>query len=106
MVRVGSPKGYSWIADQRDALEKSFFKEPEGLRQFRDHRWKALGKKNSDLTGIFFCDHFFASYFLNQVKIWPQQKYTGQNQIRLVEYSSAEVSDPSEVPRIKGKLMF
>ena len=29
----------------------------------------------------------------------PKQKCTKQNRIRLVEYSSAEVSDPSEVPR-------
>ena len=36
----------------------------------------------------------------------PKQKWTGQNWIRLVEYSSSEVSDPSEVPRIVGKLFF
>ena len=36
----------------------------------------------------------------------PKQKYTRQNWIRLVEYSSAEVSDPSEGPRIDGKLIF
>ena len=27
----------------------------------------------------------------------PKQKWTGQNRIRLVKYSSSEVSDPSEV---------
>ena len=36
----------------------------------------------------------------------PKQKWTGQNRIRLVEYSSSEVSDPSEVPRVVGKLIF
>ena len=36
----------------------------------------------------------------------PKQKYTGQISIRAVEYSSFEVSDPSEVPRIAGKLFF
>ena len=32
---------------------KKFANKPEELRQFQDHRWKALGKKNSDLPGIF-----------------------------------------------------
>ena len=36
----------------------------------------------------------------------PKQKWTGQNRIRLVEYSSSEVSDPSEVQPIDGKLFF
>ena len=36
----------------------------------------------------------------------PEQKYTQQIQICLVEYWSAEVSDPSEVPRFVGKLIF
>ena len=36
----------------------------------------------------------------------PKQKKTAQIQIRLVEYSSSEVSDPSEVPRIVAKLIF
>ena len=36
----------------------------------------------------------------------PKQKWTGQNRIRLVEYSIFEVSDPSEVARIDGKLIF
>ena len=36
----------------------------------------------------------------------PKQEQTRQNRIRLVEYSSSEVSDPSEVPQIDGKLIF
>ena len=36
----------------------------------------------------------------------PEQKQTTQIWIRLVEYSSAEVSDPSEVPRFVRELMF
>ena len=35
-----------------------------------------------------------------------EQKYIKQNRICLVEYSSAEVSDPSELPRFVGKLFF
>ena len=34
------------------------------------------------------------------------EKWTKQNQIRLVEPSCAEVSDLSEVPRFDGKLIF
>ena len=34
------------------------------------------------------------------------QKYTRKIWIRLVEYSSSKVSDPSGVPRIVGKLIF
>ena len=36
----------------------------------------------------------------------PKQKWTEQNWICLVEYSGSEVSDPSEVPQIIGKLFF
>ena len=53
-----------------------------------------------------FCGQFLTSYFLKQVKVWPQQKYTQQIWIRLVEYSSSKVSGPSEVPRFVFKLIF
>ena len=36
----------------------------------------------------------------------PKQKLTGQIRIRLVEYPSSKVSDPSEVPQIVDKLIF
>ena len=36
----------------------------------------------------------------------PKQKGTRQIWIRLVQNSSAKVSDPSEGPRIDGKLVF
>ena len=53
-----------------------FAKKPEGLRQFRDHRLKALGKENSDLSGLFLCDPFsplFRNNFPNnaRTKIYP-----------------------------------
>ena len=41
--------------------KNQFADKPEGLRQFRDHRWKALDEENSDLPGIFFCDHLLNS---------------------------------------------
>ena len=39
-----------------------FANEPEGLRHFRDHRWKALGEENPDLSGLFLFRHYFESY--------------------------------------------
>ena len=39
-----------------------FCKQPEGLRPFRDHRWKALGEENSDLSGLFLFRQYFESY--------------------------------------------
>ena len=38
---------------QYEPTKNQFSDEPEGLQQFRDHRWKALGKENPDLPGIF-----------------------------------------------------
>ena len=95
--------GYSWIADQQDAHEKND-DEQEGLRQLRDRHWKALGKENPDLPDSIFCDHFDLIFRITS-KILPRQKRTRQIWIRLIEYSSAEVSGPSEVPRIDGKLI-
>ena len=66
-------------------MKNQFADEPEGLRQLRDHRWKALSEENSDLLGIFLCDPMMTSYFLKHVKTGSQQKYTRQNQIRLVK---------------------
>ena len=39
-----------------------FANEPEGLRHFRDHRWKALGEENPILSGFFLFRHYFESY--------------------------------------------
>ena len=33
--------------------DNQFANEPEGLRHFRDHRWKALSEENPDLSGPF-----------------------------------------------------
>ena len=53
---------YSWIAFPGDAHKNQFGKQPEGLRRFRDHRWKALGEENSDLVGLFLFRQYFESY--------------------------------------------
>ena len=41
--------------------KNQFADETEGLRQFHEHRWKALGEENSDIPGIFFRDHVLTS---------------------------------------------
>ena len=43
-------------------MKNQFAKESEGLRQFRDHRWKALGEENSYLLGLFLFRHYSESY--------------------------------------------
>ena len=48
---------------------------------------------------------FFNSYFLS-IRKGSQQKYTRQIWIHPVKYSSAEVSDPYEVPRFVRELIF
>ena len=36
-----------------EAHEKLVPEKTQGLRQFRDHRWKALGEENPNLLGLF-----------------------------------------------------
>ena len=43
---------------QYTQMKNDFANKPKGLRRFRDHCWKALGKENSDLLGLFLCDPF------------------------------------------------
>ena len=50
-----------------------FADDSEGLRLFRDHRWKALGEEKPDLPGI------FSVIAKKNRQIW----------IRLVKYSTA-----------------
>ena len=43
-------------------IYNQFANEAEGLRDFRDHRWKALGEENPDLSGLFLFRNYFESY--------------------------------------------
>ena len=52
---AGLPIGYTHTKHR-------FADEPEGLRRFRDHRGKALGEENPDLSGLFLFRHYFESY--------------------------------------------
>ena len=67
--------------------------------------WKLL-VRTIHIFRVYFSVIIFDLLFLKQVKIWSQQKYTQKIWIRLAEYSSAEVSDPSEMPRMVGRLIF
>ena len=62
------------------------------------------GKSKSVLT--IFVKFIFGLSFFKHVKTGLQQKYSEQNRIRLVKYSSAEVTDPSEVPWFARELIF
>ena len=53
-----------------------------------------------------FCVIHFDLFFEITFQIMSKQLWHTQNQIRLVEYPCAKVSDPSEVPRLVGKLIF
>ena len=46
----------------RTHTKNQFANKPEGLRHFRDHRWKALGEENPILSGLFLFRHHFESY--------------------------------------------
>ena len=88
-------------------MKNQFANKPEGLRQIRDHRWKTLGEENSDLLGSVLCD-LFDLFFIITLKTMSEHHLTKtkQNQIRLVEYSCAEVSGSSEVLRFVWELIL
>ena len=46
---LNSPLHLSWIGRPIRANKNQFANESKGLRQFRDHRWKALGKEDPNL---------------------------------------------------------
>ena len=53
--------------------DNQFAKQPEGLRHFRDHHWKALGEENPDLFWVYFSViSFWSPIFLNSVKTWSR----------------------------------
>ena len=45
-----------------DKIEKSISRRTRRLRHVQDHRWKALGGENSDLSGLFLFGRYFESY--------------------------------------------
>ena len=67
---------------------------------------RKLSARKIWICRVYFSVIIFDLLFFLTSETLPQQKQTRQIWIRLVEYSSAEVSDPSEVPRFVGKLFF
>ena len=57
---------------------------------------------NVEVSGASEMPLFFQNNFQNNAR----KRYTRQIQVRLVEYSCAEVSESSEVPWFDGKLFF
>ena len=53
-----------------------------------------------------FCKSHFDLFFKITFQIMPEHHWTKQNRIRVVEYSSTEVSNPSEMPRFVEKFSF
>ena len=51
----------SGLSTSETHAKKLFVNETEGLRQFRAHRWKALGEENPDLMESIFCDNYLIS---------------------------------------------
>ena len=89
---------YNWIGHSIWADKILISQITIVLRQFRDHHWEARSKEKSNLLGTIFFLIFFQIMF--------KQTCTKQNQIRLVEYSCSEVSDPCEVPWFVVKSIF
>ena len=64
--------------------------------------WRGESKSALSIFVKIIFDLFSQNNFPNNVRT----QWTKQSQIRLVEPSYAEVSDPSEVPRFVRKLIF
>ena len=56
--------------------KNQFAKEPEGLGQFRDHRWKGHDEENSDLPSIFLWSFFEILIFKTSENTAPTKIYT------------------------------
>ena len=65
-----------------------------------------LWARRTQICWVYFCVVHFHLFFKITFQIMAEQKYTQKIVIRLVKYSSAKVSGPSEVPRFVGKFMF
>ena len=88
--------------------KNQFASDPEELRQFRDHRWKALGKERIQICCDYFCKiNFWCLIFWNMWKQGPNKNthdrfgFASSNTLH-----SSKVSGPSGVPRINIKLIF
>ena len=85
---------YNWIGCQVYAHEKLIPEKPTGLRQIRDHVWKALGKKSPNLLCVFLCDPIFTSF----QNIFPNNVQT--------KLCMAESDSPCQILLFKGRRPF
>ena len=76
---------YSWIGRQIRADNKSICQRTIGATTLSRPPLESSRRGESRSAVHIFSDHFLTSYFLKQVKAWPQQKYAQQIWIRLVE---------------------
>ena len=65
-----------------------------------------LSARRIQIFRVYFLWSFFGLLFFKTGEDMTPTKYSRKIWIRLVEYSSSEVSDPSEVPRFVGKSFF
>ena len=65
-----------------------------------------LSARKIQIFQVYLCVIHFHFFFKITFQIMLKQKYTRQIWIHLVKYSSADVADPSEVPRFVIKTFF
>ena len=88
---------YSWIERQRLSRQKINLQvDQKGCDTFETTVGK-LSAGRIQICWVPFCDQVFTPFFKITSKIMPEQKRTWKIWICLVQYSSFEVSDPSEM---------
>ena len=103
---IGTGKNYSWIGCLIRADKKLICQKTRRARTIPRPLLESSRQGKLKSAKYIFVWSIFHLFFKITSKIIPKQKCTQQIWIRLVKYSSAEVSDPSKGPRIDGKLIF
>ena len=95
--------------DWTSSLSRQKFNFPanqKGYDNFETTIGKLLARRIQICLVQFYKSHFWPLFFKITFQIMSERHSTKQNRIRVVKYSSFEVSDPCEVPLIAGKLFF
>ena len=90
---------YSWIAHQLHIHEKSICLRTRRVATVPRPPLESSRRREFRPAWYISVKFIFDLFFRLTFQILPRQRYTSQIRIRLVEYSSSEVSDPSEVLR-------
>ena len=88
---------YSRIASPLDAHKKSNCQQTERATTNRRPRMENSWRGESISAWYIFMQSILTSFFKTTFHIPSKQKHTKQNRIRLVKFSCAKVSGPSEV---------